>query len=59
MTHLAAIRKYANVGVKSSAGIEVINGRRLGGFSAFRDLAMTSRATSRVGATVAFDVLDR
>lgn len=55
MTHFAAILKYANVGVKSSAGIEVISGRRLGGFSVFRDLAMTSRATAMVGATVACD----
>jgi hypothetical protein len=49
MTHFSAIFKYANVGVKRSAGIDAVTGSRLGGNSEFLDCEITSRAVSRDG----------
>lgn len=49
MTHFSAIFKYANVGVKRSAGIDAVTGSRLGGNSEFLDFKITSRAVSRDG----------
>lgn len=49
MTHFSAIFKYANVGVKRSAGIDAVTGSRFGGNSEFLDFEITSRAVSRDG----------
>lgn len=56
MTHFAEILRYATVGVRRSAGMDAVNGRRLGGNWEPLDFAMTSRAVSRDGTTVAWGI---
>lgn len=48
-THFSEIFKYANVGVKRSAGIEAVRGSRFGGNAVFLVREITSAAVSRVG----------
>jgi hypothetical protein len=44
--------RYANVGVKRSAGIEAVRGRRFGVYFEFLDLETTSLAVSMDGTMV-------
>jgi hypothetical protein len=48
-TYFSAILRYANVGVKRSAGIEAVTGRRFGANWEFLVLEMTLRAVSSDG----------
>ena len=52
MTHFTPSFRYANVGVRRSAGMELVIGRRFGGYCEFFDWATTSFAVSKDGTTV-------
>lgn len=45
MTHFSAIFRYAKVGVKRSAEIVAVTGRRFGGNAEFLDFEITSFAS--------------